>query len=43
MWLFCTPAYQGPDWACVASPVFVATLLLCVSGVPLQERQAQQR
>ena len=43
MWLFCTPAYQGADWACVASPVFVITLLLCVSGVPLQERQAQAR
>ena len=43
MWLFCTPAYQGADWACAASPAFVAALLLCVSGVPLQERQAQQR
>lgn len=43
LWLFCTPALQGPDWACVASPLCVAGLLLCVSGVPIQERQARQR
>ncbi|KAK9825680.1 hypothetical protein WJX81_003037 [Elliptochloris bilobata] len=43
VWLFCTPVFQGADWASVVSPVCVASLLLFVSGVPIQERQAQER
>lgn len=41
--LGCSAVFQGADWAAVVSPLFVAFLLLFVSGVPLQERQAMAR
>lgn len=42
-WLGCCATFSGAEWVSVLSPLFVATLLLFVSGVPLQEKQAQQR
>ena len=35
--------FQGADWLATISPLFVIFLLLFVSGIPLQEAQAQQR
>jgi steroid 5-alpha reductase family enzyme len=43
LWLLAIPALHGGYWACVVSPLFVMGLILFVSGVPLQEKQAQQR
>jgi steroid 5-alpha reductase family enzyme len=43
VWLGCCATFTGGEWASIASPLFVAFLLLFVSGVPLQERQAQER
>ena len=43
LWLVSIPALRGGYWACIASPLFVMGLILFVSGVPLQEKQAQQR
>jgi steroid 5-alpha reductase family enzyme len=43
--VFCTAAagLQGAQFAAVVSPVFVMMLLRFVSGIPLQEKQAQAR
>jgi steroid 5-alpha reductase family enzyme len=43
VFLGCCATFTGAEWASVASPLFVAFLLLFVSGVPIQERQAQER
>ena len=43
MWLLCSASFHGGAWASVVSPLFVCVLLLFVSGIPLQERQAQLR
>jgi steroid 5-alpha reductase family enzyme len=43
VFLGCCATFTGAEWASVASPLFVAVLLLFVSGIPLQERQAQER
>jgi len=43
LFLTCCATFYGAEWAAVASPLFVMTLLLFVSGVPLQEHQAQMR
>ena len=43
VFLGCCATFSGAEWASVASPMFVAFLLLFVSGVPLQERQAKER
>ena len=46
IWLLCAGSFGGatsPAWATVLSPLFVASLLLFVSGVPLQEKQAAAR
>jgi steroid 5-alpha reductase family enzyme len=39
----CCAVFSGADWASVVAPLFTALLLLGVSGVPLQERQAAER
>lgn len=38
-----TPVLQGWQWATLISPVFVAFLLIKVSGIPLLEQKANQR
>ena len=43
IFLGCSASFHGAEWLAVASPLFVAFLLLFVSGIPLQERQAQAR
>ena len=45
LWLLCVPSFgRSPvGWLTVLGPVFVAFLLLFVSGVPLQEAQAKAR
>ncbi|KAF8062669.1 hypothetical protein HT031_003998 [Scenedesmus sp. PABB004] len=43
MFVFASGGLSGPQLASVASPLFVMLLLRFVSGVPLQEKQAQQR
>lgn len=43
VFLGCCATFSGAEWTSVASPLFVAFLLLFVSGVPLQERQAKER
>lgn len=43
VFLGCCAVFEGAAWAAVASPLFVAFLLIFVSGVPLQEAQAQAR
>eukprot|EP00884_Botryococcus_braunii_P012615 jgi/Botrbrau1/21354/Bobra.0184s0063.1 len=44
IWLMCIPVFGASAyWLTVASPLFVMSLLLFVSGIPLQEKQAQQR
>lgn len=43
LWLLAIPVLSGGYWVCVISPLFVMGLILFVSGVPLQEKQAQQR
>ena len=40
LWLISTAVLSGGYWACVISPLFLMCLLLFVSGVPLQEKQA---
>ena len=42
-WLTACAAFRGAEWASVLSPAFVTALLLCVSGVPIQEAQARAR
>lgn len=40
----CTAAFDSPWWYCsVASPLFVVYILTSLSGIPIQEKQAQQR
>jgi steroid 5-alpha reductase family enzyme len=43
MFCFCAGGLQGVQFASVASPLFVMLLLRFVSGVPLQEKQAEAR
>lgn len=43
MFIFCAGGLQGAQFASVVSPVFVMLLLRFVSGVPLQEKQANAR
>jgi steroid 5-alpha reductase family enzyme len=43
MFVFCAGGLQGAQFASVASPFFVMLLLRFVSGVPLQEKQAEVR
>ncbi|BDA48013.1 hypothetical protein COCOBI_11-2700 [Coccomyxa sp. Obi] len=43
LWLISIPVLEGGYWVCVVSPLFLMFLLLFVSGVPLQEKQAQER
>lgn len=43
IFLGCSASFHGAEWIAVVSPLFVAFLLLFVSGIPLQERQAQAR
>jgi steroid 5-alpha reductase family enzyme len=43
MFIFCSGGLQGPQLASVVSPLFVMLLLRFVSGVPLQEKQANAR
>ncbi len=39
----CSSALKGAQLACVTSPLLVMFLLLRMSGVPLQDQQAQKR
>ena len=44
LWLLCVPSFgKTAAWLTVLGPVFVALLLLFVSGIPLQEKQAETR
>jgi steroid 5-alpha reductase family enzyme len=44
LWLLCVPSFgKSAAWLTVLGPVFVAILLLFVSGIPLQEAQAKAR
>lgn len=43
MFVFCSGGLQGAQLASVVSPAFVMLLLRYVSGVPLQEKQANAR
>lgn len=44
VWLLAVPSFgRTGAWATVAGPLFVALLLLRVSGIPLQEAQARER
>ena len=37
------PVLRGWQWVTLISPAFVALLLTRISGVPLQERRADER
>ena len=39
VFLFCTPAFSGWQFASIVGPVFITCLLLFVSGVPLLEKR----
>lgn len=41
--LMAAPTFQGWQWAALFSPVFVAVLLIFVSGIPLLEKRADER
>jgi steroid 5-alpha reductase family enzyme len=41
--LLAAPTFRGAQWAALLSPVFVAVLLLRISGVPILEKQADER
>lgn len=43
VWLVACAVFSGAEWASVVSPLFVMLVLFRVSGIPLQERQAQAR
>lgn len=43
MAIIALPVLQGWQWATLISPVFVAFLLIKVSGIPLLEKKADQR
>ncbi|KAK9807023.1 hypothetical protein WJX72_010903 [[Myrmecia] bisecta] len=45
VWLICIPAFdhQRGYYATIVGPLFVMMLLLGVSGVPIQEKQAKER
>lgn len=44
LWLLAMPTFgRSGAWATVVGPIFVAALLLKVSGIPLQEAQAAAR
>ena len=40
LWLLSIAVLSGAYWICIISPLFLMGLLLFVSGVPLQEKQA---
>ena len=40
LWLLSIAVLSGGYWVCIVSPLFLMCLLLFVSGVPLQEKQA---
>jgi hypothetical protein len=40
LWLLSIAVLSGAYWICIVSPLFLMCLLLFVSGVPLQEKQA---
>ena len=42
-WLVASAGFSGAEWGSAASPLFVMAVLLFLSGVPLQERQALAR
>ena len=41
LWLLSIAVLSGGYWVCIISPLFLMCLLLFVSGVPLQEKQAR--
>jgi len=41
--LISTTVFSGTQWMCVESPVFVAFLLIKVSGIPLLEKRADMK
>ncbi|CAL5223231.1 g5710 [Coccomyxa viridis] len=43
LWLLSIAVLSGGYWVCIISPLFLMCLLLFVSGVPLQEKQAKER
>ena len=43
MAIVAVPVLQGWQWATLISPVFVAFLLIRVSGIPLLEKKADER
>lgn len=43
LWLLSIAVLSGAYWVCIISPLFLMCLLLFVSGVPLQEKQACHR
>lgn len=43
IFLGCCAVFDGAKWAAIISPIFVSFLLLFVSGIPMQEQQAQDR
>jgi len=43
LFVFCLSEFQGTQWFAVLSPVFIAVLLLFISGVPLLEKRAAEK
>jgi steroid 5-alpha reductase family enzyme len=43
IFIACAITFSGWQWVSITGPIFIMTLLLFVSGVPLQEAQAQAR
>ena len=43
VFITCTSALRGAQFASVVSPLFVAALLFGLSGIPIQEAQAKRR
>lgn len=43
IFVFCAPFLVGLEWLSIISPIWIFTLLMWVSGIPLLEKSADQR
>ena len=43
MFIFCTQVAEDVEYASVASPLFVMTILLFISGIPVVEATADEK
>jgi steroid 5-alpha reductase family enzyme len=43
IFIFALPAFQGMEWLAIISPIWITILLLFISGIPLLEKQYEEK